>query len=99
MPKKGKRRPLKRRPRDRSEEAADQQRWTDAAARNLVGSRTPDQLRSELADRELLLDEADRAAQMDPNPGNLARYRAARSELEAARRAVQIADANASSGL
>ena len=92
MPKKGKRRPFKRRPQDRSEDVANQQRRTEAAARSLLGSRTPDQLRSELADRQLLLDEADRAAQLDPNPANLTRYRAARSEMEAARRAVQLAN-------
>jgi len=35
--------------------------------------------------------EADRAAQMDPSPTNLASYRAARSQVEAARRAVELA--------
>ena len=99
MPKKTKRRPFKRRPQDRSEDIANQQRWTEAAARSLLGSRTPDQLRAELADRELLLDEADRAAQLDPNPINLARYRTARTELQVARRAVQIADTEAPAGI
>ena len=50
-----------------------------------------EQLRSDLHDRELLLLEADRAAQMDPSPVNLAQYRAARTQVEAARRAVEMA--------
>ena len=56
-----------------------------------MDGRSPEQLRSELHDRELLLMEADRAAQMDPSPNNLASYRAARSQVEAARRAVELA--------
>lgn len=35
--------------------------------------------------------EADRLAQMDPSPVNLAGYRAARSQVDASRRAVEIA--------
>jgi hypothetical protein len=35
--------------------------------------------------------EADRAAQMDPSSVNLANFRAARSQVEAARRAVELA--------
>jgi hypothetical protein len=57
----------------------------------MMDGRSPDQLRSELHDRELLLMEADRAAQLDPSPTNLASYRAARSQVEAARRAVEMA--------
>ena len=55
-----------------------------------MDGRSTEQLRSELHDRELLLLEADRAAQMDPSPVNLATYRAARSQVEAARRAVEL---------
>ncbi|MCC6174022.1 MAG: hypothetical protein IT305_01855 [Chloroflexi bacterium] len=91
MPKKGKRRPIRRRPQDRSEDLANRQRWLDANARSLVDARTLEQLRSELYDRELLLDEADRAAQLDPNPVSLARYRDARSQVDVARRALELA--------
>ncbi len=93
MPKKTKRRPIRRRPPDRSEDIANRQRSLDAAARGLLGNSSLDQLRSELSDRQLLLEEADRLAQMDPNPANLARYRVARSQLEAVQRAIQISDA------
>jgi hypothetical protein len=94
--KKPKRRPIRRRPQDRSEEIMAQRRWVDATARGLLDGRSPEQLRSELHDRELLLGEADRAAQLDPSPANLASYRAARSQVEAARRAVELSsDASA----
>src|SRR3954471_13646790 len=91
VPKKPKRRPVRRRPQDRTEDIAAQRRWLDNAARGLLDGRSTDQLRSDLHDRELLLMEADRAAQMDPSPVNLANYRAARSQVEAARRAVEMA--------
>jgi hypothetical protein len=91
MPKKPRRRPIRRRPEDRTEEIAAQRRWLDATARNLLDGRSPDQLRSELHDRELLLMEADRAAQLDPSSYNLAQFRAARSQVEAAKRAVELA--------
>ena len=92
MPKKPKRRPIRRRPEDKTEEIAAQRRWLDNTARSMMDGRSPDQLRSELHDRELLLMEADRAAQMDPSPVNLAHYRAARSQVEVARRAVEMAN-------
>ena len=92
MPKKQRRRPVRRRRPDNDGDAADNLRRMDAAAQTLVRSASPDQLRSELSDRELLLDEADRAAQLEPNASNLARYRAARSQRDVARRAVQLAD-------
>ena len=63
----------------------------DGAARTLLAGRSPDQLRSELYDRELLLEEADRAAQLDPSPMNLARFRSARTQVEVAKRAMTIA--------
>jgi len=71
----------------------------DPAARSLLGNSAPEQLRSEVSDRQLLLDEADRAAQLDPNPANLTRYRAARSQLEAARRALELAGDTAADGV
>ncbi len=67
-----------------------QRRWLDNTARGLMDGRSTDQLRSELHDRELILMEADRAAQLDPSPVNLANYRAARSQVDAARRAVEL---------
>ena len=97
MPKKPKRRPIRRRPEDRTEEFAAQRRWLDNTARGLLDGRSPDQLRSELHDRELLLMEADRAAQMDPSSYNLAQYRAARSQVEAAKRAVEMASSASAS--
>ena len=95
MPKKPKRRPVRRRPQDRTEEINAQRRWLDTTARGMMDGRTPDQLRSELHDRELLMLEADRLAQMDPSPVNLASFRAARSHVEAARRAVELASTEA----
>src|SRR3954468_14819482 len=91
MPKKPKRRPIRRRPEDKTEEINAQRRWIDNTARGLMDGKSPDQLRSDLHDRELLLMEADRAAQMDPSSINLANFRAARSQVEAARRAVELA--------
>ncbi|MBA2446788.1 MAG: hypothetical protein H0V51_02045 [Chloroflexi bacterium] len=93
MPKKQRRRPVRRRRPDNDGDAADNLRRMDAAAQTLVRGTPPAQLRSELSDRELLLDEADRAAQLEPNASNLARYRAARSQRDVARRAVQLSDA------
>ena len=90
MPKKPRRRPV-RRPQDRTEELTAQNRWMDNLARGMLDGKTVEQLRSDLHDRELLLQEADRAAQLDPSGPNLAQYRAARSQVEAARRAVAMA--------
>ena len=67
----------------------------DGAARTLLAGRTADQLRSELYDREMLLEEADRAAQMDPSPANLARFRSARTQVDVARRAIEIGNQDA----
>jgi len=92
MPRKSKRRPVRRSPQDRTEQLTAQRRRLDAAAYSLLDGRTVDHLRSELHDRELLLAEADRAAQMDPSPTNLVNYRAARSQLEATQRAIELAE-------
>lgn len=93
MPRKRTYRPI-RRPgnRDRGAEATAQQRSIDEAARHLMASRSLEQLRSELRDRELLLAEADQLAQLEPSPVNLTRYRAASSEYQAIRRAVELAE-------
>ena len=91
MAKKAKRRPFRRpNPQQRNEEAAYRQRNIESAARDLLVNYSPEQLRLELSDRELRLADADRAAQMDPNPINLARYRYAFSEAEAARMALRL---------
>jgi hypothetical protein len=66
------------------------QRAMDGAARTLLQGRSPEQLRSELYDRELLLQEADQAAQLDPSPANLARFRSARTQVDVAKRAIEI---------
>ena len=98
MPRRPKWRPARRRPQDRSEEIANQQQRMDAAARGLLANNTPDQLRSVLHDRQLMLDEADRAAQTDPNPANLAQYRAARANLETVRRALELSGRESQTG-
>lgn len=91
MPKRPKRRPVRRRPQDKTEDLIAQNRYMDNVARGMIDGKTVEQLRSELHDRELILLEADRAAQMDPSGANLAQFRNARTQVEAARRAVSMA--------
>jgi hypothetical protein len=45
-----------------------------------------------------MLEEADRMAQLDPNPDNLRRFRAARAERDAFSRALQLVDREQASG-
>jgi hypothetical protein len=90
MARKSKRRPIRRAPQDRTEQLIAQQRRLDVAAHGLLNGRSVEQLRSELHDRELLLAEADQAAQVNPGPGTLANYRLARSQVEAAQRALEL---------
>ena len=90
MARKTKRRPIRRSPQDRTEQLQAQQRRLDAAAQGLLNGKSVDQLRSELHDRELLLAEADQEAQVNPGPGTLANYRLARSQVEAAQRALEL---------
>jgi hypothetical protein len=93
MAKKPRRRQFRRpNPRQRNEDAIHQQRGLEAAAQALLASRTPEQIRLELAEREALLAEADQAAQLDPNPANLARYRFAVSQHQAARVALEMSN-------
>jgi len=93
MARKTRRRPFRRpNPQQRKEDLAAEQRRLENAAQALLASRSPEQLRRELEEREMLLAEADQAAQFNPNPINLARYRNAASEHQAARVAVQLAD-------
>lgn len=91
MPRKAKRRQFRRaRPQQRLEDAAYKQHRLEAAARALLATRTAEQLRQELSERERLLAEADRAAQLDPNPANLSRFRFARSEYDSALVALEL---------
>lgn len=93
MAKRPKRRPFRRpNPQQRTEDAAHKQRGLEMAANSLLATRTPEQLRAELTQREWLLTEADRMAQLDPNPANLARYRSAASQFEAAQLALTMVD-------
>lgn len=91
MARKTKRRVYRRpRPQQRTEDAAQKQQRLDAAARSLLATRSAEQLRLELSEREWQLAEADRLAQLEPNPANLSRYRFARSQHEAAVAAVAL---------
>ena len=95
MARKQKRRPFRRpNPQQRNEEAAYRQRGIDAAAQALIANHTPEQLRMELSQREMLLAEADQAAQFDPNPANLSRYRFAHDQYQAARAALKSLRSN-----
>jgi len=80
------------RPQQNTEDAGEQRRAVEGAARALLANTTPEQLRQEVAEREDMLAEADRIAQLDPNPANLSRYRFASSQVAAARAALQILD-------
>ena len=92
MGKKPKRRVFRRpSPQQRTEDAAREQQRLDAAAQALLGAMPADQLAGELQAREWLLTEADRVAQLDPNPMNLSRYRYARSQYDVARAALALA--------
>ena len=92
MARRQKRRPFRRPIQQRTEDTAHQQRRLEAAAQSLLETRTPEQLMREVAERESLLAEADRVAQLDPNPANLSNYRFARSQFEAAQAALQISN-------
>jgi hypothetical protein len=92
MARRTKRRPFRRpAPQRRSEDDAQKQRRLDAAAEGLMATRSAEQIEAHLADCELLLAEADRAAQLDPSPDNLARYRRAQSDFETAQAAHKLA--------
>jgi hypothetical protein len=91
MAKKAKRRPFRRwKPQQRTEDAALERGRMEAAAESLLATRTPEQLKQELSERQWLLDEADRAAQLEPNPANLSRYRLARSQYNTAQVAMEL---------
>ena len=71
---------------DPSEHAAQ----IDAAARQLVAQHTLAELQARLADCTAWLAAADQIGTTDPGPGNLARFRRARTEWEVARRALDL---------
>jgi hypothetical protein len=79
-------------PQQRNEDTAREQQRLDSAAQSLVATTTTEELRAVLQEREWLLTEADRAAQLDPNPANLSRYRYARTQYNVARAALELAD-------
>jgi hypothetical protein len=91
MAKKRKRRPFRRpNPQQRTEDAARKQTRLQAAAQSLLSTRTPEQLRQEVSAREWDLGEADRLAQLEPNPANLSRYRFALEQHEVALAAMRL---------
>ena len=91
MARKTKRRTFRRpRPQQRAEDQAQKRQAVESAARALLARSGPDSVPQVLADCELLLEEADRVAQLEPNPMNLARYRAAQNDLQAARAAMAL---------
>jgi hypothetical protein len=91
MGKKPRRRTYRRpSPQQRTEDTArDEQRLT-AAAQALLSATGAEALPEELQRREWLLSEADRAAQFDPSPASLSRYRFARSQFDVARAALVL---------
>jgi hypothetical protein len=80
------RRPTRGRP-----DSGERSEAIDLAARQLVEQHSLDELEALLQDRTAQYDEADRAGTNDPSPVNLARYRAARTALSVAQRAVALA--------
>lgn len=60
-------------------------------ARALMDGKSIAELEAILAERQFAFDEADQLGQNDPSPANLLRYRAARAELDAAERALELA--------
>jgi hypothetical protein len=74
---------------------AERQGQVDAAAHHLASQYTLDELRSVLAERTALLEQADQAGTNNPGPVNLARYHSARADWEVARRAVELASLEA----
>lgn len=79
-----------RRP-SRPSAAAPQRDAVEQLARALLADRSVAELEALVAERQLAFDEADRLGQAEPSPQSLIRYRAARSDLEAAQRALELA--------
>ena len=91
MPRKKKRRTFFRpRPQQRVEDAAEKRHRLQSAARVLLTTVPAEHLPRELAEREWLLGEADRTAQLEPSSVNLSRYRFAQTQYDIARVAVEL---------
>ena len=78
-------------PQQRTEDANATKQRLDSAARALLASGTGEQVQVELQERAWQRTGADRAAQFDPNPVNLSRYRYARTRYDAAVAALETA--------
>ncbi|MFN8521576.1 MAG: hypothetical protein U0821_00530 [Chloroflexota bacterium] len=74
----------------RTEDPAERRHRLEGAARTLLSQFPGDAIARALSEREFLLAEADRAAQLEPSPANLTRYRAAQLQCEVARFAVEL---------
>lgn len=90
MPKPKRRTYRKFRPNRPTEDNGREQQEIERAARALAATLGPSDLESECANRAVRLDEADRAAQMDPSPANLASFRHAQREFKAAEAARRL---------
>jgi hypothetical protein len=93
MARKPKRRyfPVRRSPGRARPDDAERQGRIDSAARLLANQHSLDELRGLVAHRTMIFEQADQAGTFDPGPGSLARFHSARTELEVAQRAVELA--------
>src|SRR5437016_2328156 len=80
------RRPTRGRP-----DNGERQNQLDTVARQLADQHTLDELRALVAERTALLEEADQAGTNDPGAVNLARFHSARTSLQIAERALELA--------
>lgn len=85
MPKPRRRTYRKFRPSQVTDDGGRQQQEIEREARALMTALSADGLKSELANREVRMMEADQAAQMNPNPASLAGFRRAQLEYRAAK--------------
>ncbi|HEX3244107.1 MAG TPA: hypothetical protein VHX16_01745 [Chloroflexota bacterium] len=90
MPKPRRRTYRKFRPNQPTDDGGRAQQEIDREARALITALSADGLKSELANREARMYEADQAAQMDPNPASLAQFRRAQMEYRAAQAACKM---------
>ena len=90
MPKPRRRTYRKSRPNQNTDDGGREQQEIEREARALVSAMSADGLKSELANREVRMMEADQAAQFDPNPVRLAQFRRAQLEFKAAQVAARM---------
>ena len=90
MPKPRRRTYRKFRPNQNTDDGGREQQEIEREARALVSAMSADGLKSELANREVRMMEADQAAQFDPNPVRLAQFRRAQLEFKAAQVAARM---------